>query len=959
VAARHYDTSPPKLRDDSIVAHIVSHSHDDVGWLKTVDEYYTGLNNSIQRVSMKLVLDSIMVGLDQNADRKFIFVESAFFARWWDEQDTAMKTKVHNFVKNGQLEFINGGWCMNDEATCHYQAIIDQMTVGHEFLMKEFGIVPTTGWQIDPFGHSSVMSSLFALMGFDSEWFARIDYQDKTKRLAERTLETMWRGSRSLDPVETQTFTGAFYGWYGPPTGFNWEIGSDDPPIQDDPHLFDYNVEQRINEFVNYTLTQAEHMATRHIMFTMGSDFQYENANSWYSNLDKLIHYLNLDGRIQAMYSTPTLYTKALNAEPNTWPVKTDDYFPYANDPHSYWSGYFTSRPAFKGYCRFANQFLQASRQLERFVGSTPSSFPSTAQLTRRLGVAQHHDAITGNNKQHVADDYVMRVFLGYQEAERVVTEALTKLTAVTGATPDYSMCRLLNETQCDATEGTNPVVVVIHNSLMRTRTEIIRVPVQSKAWTVQDTKGNSVVSQVVDVPPSTQVAGEAPHMLFFQAELPLLGFTTYFVSPTTMGDAHAAAYTPARRVRMGSDADVVIKSDKIKLTFSGDTGLLTTFTKGTESVSMSQNFLYWNASAGNNAESGQPSGAYIFRPNGTKPFKVGPGTASLTTVIGPVVSEVRQTFGTWTTQAVRVYRNASSAEFEWTVGPIPIDDGNGKEVISRFSTNVATDEAFYTDGNGREMQPRKINYRPTWDLNVTEPVADNYMPCTTSFLLKDTEHQVTVLMDRAQACASQATGAGEFMVHRRLLYDDYRGAGEALNETGADGRGLVVRGVHWVSVDAVATAAQTAREDQQRLFAYPLLAFTPLTTSVADWGKDHVLSYSPAQAALPPNVELTSLKANDDGTTTLRLSHMYEVGEHPTLSANATVDLSKLFDAAVLPVTSVKEMALTGVQLKSDVKRLVWKTDDNAQPRRQPQTPANSMEVILQPMQIRTFIVS
>lgn len=34
--------------DGKLNVHLVAHSHDDVGWLKTVDQYYVGSNNSIQ-----------------------------------------------------------------------------------------------------------------------------------------------------------------------------------------------------------------------------------------------------------------------------------------------------------------------------------------------------------------------------------------------------------------------------------------------------------------------------------------------------------------------------------------------------------------------------------------------------------------------------------------------------------------------------------------------------------------------------------------------------------------------------------------------------------------------------------------------------------------------------------------------------------------------------------------------
>lgn len=59
-------------------------------------------------------------------------------------------------------------------------------------------------------------------------------------------------------------------------------------------------------------------------MLTMGSDFEYLNANTWFKNLDKLIHYTNQDGRVNAFYSTPTLYTDAKHAANLTWSTKTD-----------------------------------------------------------------------------------------------------------------------------------------------------------------------------------------------------------------------------------------------------------------------------------------------------------------------------------------------------------------------------------------------------------------------------------------------------------------------------------------------------------------------------------------------------------------------------------------------------------------------------------------------------------
>ena len=93
----------------------VPHTHDDVGWQKTIDQYYYGSNRTIQAGAVQYILDTSMAALEQNPQRTFTYVEMAFFKRWWDEQDETTKTMVKGLVREKRLEFTHGGWCMNDE----------------------------------------------------------------------------------------------------------------------------------------------------------------------------------------------------------------------------------------------------------------------------------------------------------------------------------------------------------------------------------------------------------------------------------------------------------------------------------------------------------------------------------------------------------------------------------------------------------------------------------------------------------------------------------------------------------------------------------------------------------------------------------------------------------------------------------------------------------------------------
>ena len=325
--------------------------------LKTVDQYYYGANNTIQHAAVQYILSTLIPALEFNPERKFTYVEQAFFTRWYNEQSDDMKARTKALVSSGQLSFTNGGWCMHDEAATHFMGMIDQTKLGHDFLKSTFDYIPTVGWQIDPFGHSAAQASLLsAEAGFDALYFGRIDYQDLSLRRSSQRVEGIWRSSPSLGS-NAEVFwglTGSYGGNYGPPNGFCFDGNMcSDEPMMDDENLYGYNVPNRVSDFADQAWSQASQARGNSIMMTMGSDFQFENSEEWFRNLDSLIknvNQYNKQGKVKAdpnnrfsgmrlVYSNPELYTAAKHEDQLAWEVKTDDFMPYSDNPNAFWTG--------------------------------------------------------------------------------------------------------------------------------------------------------------------------------------------------------------------------------------------------------------------------------------------------------------------------------------------------------------------------------------------------------------------------------------------------------------------------------------------------------------------------------------------------------------------------------------------------------------------------------------------
>jgi hypothetical protein len=125
----------------------------------------------------------------------------------------------------------------------------------------------------------------------------------------------------------------------------------------------------------------------------------------------------------------------------------------------------------------------------------------------------------------------------------------------------------------------------------------------------------------------------------------------------------------------------------------------------------------------------------------------------------------------------------------------------------------------------------------------------------------------------------------------------------------------------------------------------------------------------------MPAGIKLVTLTSNyakiNDNMQLLRISHMYQVGEHPTLAAPIDVKLGDIFAKAGLKITAAKEMSLTANQdIKTmDANKFDWPTkpaNDLVAAQLAENKPfetrsylTDDLTVTVRPMEVRTFLVS
>ncbi|KAG5207831.1 hypothetical protein JEQ12_017595 [Ovis aries] len=187
---------------------VVSQDDPDVKqlWLHPGGSLPGGRQESMQAYVTK-VHTSVVEELTRNKQHRFIILDQEFLRLWWDGVASAkQKLQVHEIVAQRLLEFVLGGQVMRDEVVTHVNDQTFQLTEGHGFLYKTFGIRPQFSWQVDSLGTSATTPTLFALAGFSGHIISRIDYDLKEAMQKDQEMQFVWRGSRSL-LAQQETFT--------------------------------------------------------------------------------------------------------------------------------------------------------------------------------------------------------------------------------------------------------------------------------------------------------------------------------------------------------------------------------------------------------------------------------------------------------------------------------------------------------------------------------------------------------------------------------------------------------------------------------------------------------------------------------------------------------------------------------------------------------------------------------
>eukprot|EP01113_Clastostelium_recurvatum_P042980 TRINITY_DN7037_c0_g1_i1.p1 TRINITY_DN7037_c0_g1~~TRINITY_DN7037_c0_g1_i1.p1 ORF type:complete len:810 (-),score=203.62 TRINITY_DN7037_c0_g1_i1:79-2379(-) len=742
-------------------------------------------------------------------------------------------------------------------------------------------------------------------------------------------------------------------------TGFDWEADN-----VTNPSITPENIAQRAQIFVDICKMRSSYYHNK-LLLPFGNDFRFQDADIEFTNMDMLMNYINNNQSygVQIRYSTAIEYFDAVMKnssvpEPSlaaedtngTFPVLgVSDYLPYtlcyASDWVNYttcanfWTGYFTSYPELKRYTRERDQLLRVGELTYSIARASARNvtIPNWDKMFDRINILReasavlnHHDAITGTAKTDVRADYVNMLSNGTVATEKSIEDAMGFLLATTRPVHVSTSSKALFE----GLDGSSTSSITLVNPLAWSRDEVVKIPCPREDVVVYDATGALVLSQVLlDIS-----GGDARTWhLYFQAEVPALGYATYYLRTASSSLEHTLR-TVSVPEKVRGQQDMFLENDQVRLRFVSSPGNVFTLAGMTNKLEgqdfeVTQQLLTYP---------GLVDDMYRFRPAApASPYVPEMGQTYFAT--GPLVQEVTVVYSANVSQTFRLYVSGSTPTQAYFEVEHHAAVAEAREMISRYAvSNITNLGRAYTD-NGMEMRTRTrrvyFNDTATWSM-----ISGQYYPVVTTASIRDEPTsasgagpQFTIFTKQPMGGSSQEDGSLEVMLQRRGTFKHWS-LNETLNDTSTAHVSCRVMLASKKLSENV--RPQTSLEFNNPL--YPVYGY-PQNGTVRDVSRGIVSTYSSLSKMFPPNVHLLSMKAlaPDSPYTILRLQHIYAQGQDQILSQSVSLQMDTYMQKFNL--TNPYETSLTGtISLQEDTSREL-----------------TSWNVRLDPLQMRTYIVA
>lgn len=882
-----------------------------------------------------------------------------FFAEWFETLSWEDLVDLYQAVSNEQLTFVSGFWTTPDEAVTHYTSIINDMTLGRQWLRRVFRDCgqPFIAWQLKALGHSNTFAEILINSGYEGLFMSRTDYKHQIGLTAEHSLIFNWKPGnlRQSDSILTILTPHS-----SPPT-FSFES-----------NFFPISQEElnagATEEFVNYVKKLTTTYGTGEVFVLFGGDFSFKNSEIHYKSIDALIEAVRNDASygVDIFYSSPNCYFKSIkdgNAglpgkpydplmifTPNQanfktrWPTNHEkDFLPVADDedPTKIFSGYYSTNPNLKYDIRQFESLMLSVTQLKsiKSILDIQSKLGSELKVKQEAAFMQTLNSIGSVSSFLSLNETNARLAKSFNHLFELVSASLMDILDAldSSSLPEISVCPIPFTKTCliDGDSLQSGLIIYVYNPLAHKEVEFVRVSVpETSGYSVTNWQGYEIASQIFAslqrgslTKDSNDTVPDENH-LYFKAILPPLGITSFRIKKIASSTT-TTTQTPNNNF---------ISNSKLKVTLNQESGELESvlIVRTSQLINLKQKFIAYKPSLKSSHLVLDPEDPGIELATNSRLVNVNRGT---------IVQEVNHIVNDYINQTFRLYQDKNFVEIEYHIGQLP-NDTVGMELISRFESDLSSN-SFVTFSNCREIIERTIEARVR-KLPETS-AGEKFLPTTCYTSIKDTSKniQMSVFVDRSLAVSSLLSGSIDLLVQRRIPFKNEL-IGEDVNYDG------ITFFTTWISFEA--DPVELNKLSKKSMWK-PLILFNRQQESFNS-ESDELTNYSTLNQTLLKNLHLLSMETFRPLDPTCEEKQLLLRIENISANETLTLNMEYLFkNVRIFKLTKMNLAATGGTNLSSlNEERKSWiKTSLSDVPAEQ----TASTTITIEPHRIETVIAS